>query len=267
MSFFKDKIVIVTGGTNGIGKALVELLLQQGAKVVTCGRNFDKLYEMQLQYSDLPFVIHKADIQHKEDCRRLIELTIKNFGSIDILINNAGISMRALFEDVSLETLEQLMNTNFWGAVYCTKYALPYLVKSKGIVAAVSSIAGFRGLPGRSGYSASKFALNGWLESIRVELKDKVNVLWVCPGFTASNIRNAALNDKATPDAKSLMNEEKMMSAEDCAAQILKSITKKKRTLILTAQGKEAVFMNRFFPSWTDKLIRKFYFKEGKLIK
>lgn len=268
MSFFADKVVIVTGGTEGIGKALVEKLLDEGAKVATCGRNFDKLYQMQLKYSDYPFMTHKADVSFEQDCRRLIELTIKTYGKIDILINNAGISMRALFEETDMDTLRNVMDVNFWGAVYCTKYALPYLLASKGTIVGVSSIAGYRGLPGRSGYSASKYALNGWLESIRTELKHKdVNVIWVCPGFTASNIRNVALNKDANPEAESLMDEGNMMTAEQCAGYILRSIIKKKRNLILTFQGKEAVWMNRLFPSWTDKLIHKFYFKNGVLTK
>ncbi|QES89234.1 SDR family oxidoreductase [Rhizosphaericola mali] len=268
MSFFTDKVVIVTGGTEGIGKALVEKLLEDGAKVATCGRNFDKLYQMQLKYSDYPFMTHKADVSFEQDCRRLIELTIKTYGKIDILINNAGISMRALFEETDMDTLRNVMDVNFWGAVYCTKYALPYLLASKGTIVGVSSIAGYRGLPGRSGYSASKYALNGWLESIRTELKHKdVNVIWVCPGFTASNIRNVALNKDAKPEAESLMDEGNMMTAEQCASYILRSIIKKKRNLILTFQGKEAVWMNRLFPSWTDKLIHKFYFKNGVLTK
>nr|MBA2563730.1 SDR family NAD(P)-dependent oxidoreductase [Chitinophagaceae bacterium] len=131
-----------------------------------------------------------------------------------------------------------------------------------------SSIAGYRGLPGRSGYSASKHAVNGWLEALRTEVMNKgVHVMWVCPGFTASNIRNAALNSEAKPHGESPMDENKLMSAEECAHHIIKAIEKRKRTLVLTFTGKQAVFMNKFFPRWADKLVRKYFFNNGDLVK
>src|SRR5690606_27147029 len=131
------------------------------------------------------------------DCKLFIDSTIKQFGGIDILINNAGISMRSLLKDADIEVFQKLMDVNYFGTVYCTKLALDSIVERKGTIVGVSSIAGYRGLPGRSGYSASKFALNGWLEAIRTELQeDGVNVMWVCPGYTRSNIRNAALDSK-----------------------------------------------------------------------
>jgi len=268
MAAFKNKVVVITGGSEGIGKALVHAFLEDGAKVATCGRNFDKLYQLQTLYPSKPLLTHTADVSKESDCNQFIQKVIKVYGTIDILINNAGISMRALFEETELDTLRKLMDINFWGAVYCTKFALPFIIENKGSVAGISSIAGFRGLPGRSGYSASKFALNGWLESLRTELADSgVHVLTACPGFTASNIRKVALNKDARPEAESLMKEEKMMSSSECAAHIFKAIQDRKRTLILTAQGKEAVWINRIFPSLADKLIHKFYFKDGSLIK
>ena len=184
MSYFNNKVVVVTGGSDGIGKALVELLLQQGAKVSTCGRNHDKLYQLQTASAGKPFLSYTADVSDELQCKNFIAETIKSFGSIDILINNAGISMRALFAETDIETLRKVMDINFWGSVYCTKYALPFILKKGGAIAAISSIAGYRGLPGRSGYSASKFALNGWMESLRTELLESgVNVLWICPWF------------------------------------------------------------------------------------
>ena len=160
------------------------------------------------------------------------------------------------------------MEVNFFGALYCTKFALSSLIERKGTIVGVSSIAGYRGLPGRSGYSASKFALQGWLESIRTELAgDGVHVMWVCPGFTASNIRQAALTRDGSEQGESPMDEEKMMPAEEVAKHILKAIKNKKRTLVLTFTGKQTIFMNKFFPGLADKLVRKFYFKENKLMK
>jgi short-subunit dehydrogenase len=266
--FFQDKVVIVTGGTDGIGRALVNALMEKGAKVATCGRNQDKLYELQLLFPGKTLHTLVADVSSKEDCERLISSTVKNFGGIDMIINNAGVSMRALVEDLDVSVIEKVMNINFYGAVYCTKFALPFIKQRKGSIVGVSSIAGYRGLPGRSGYSASKFALQGWLEALRTELLDSgVNVMWVCPGFTASNIRNAALNRTGDQQGESPMDESKMMSSDECAAHILRAIEKRKRTLVLTFTGKRTIFMNKFFPSLTDKMVRNFFFKEGKLVK
>jgi short-subunit dehydrogenase len=239
-----------------------------GAKVATCGRNQDKLYQLQVENPSSPLHIMVADVSHENECRRFVESTIKVFGGIDILINNAGISMRALFKDVEIEVLKKVMDINFFGTVYTTKYALPSITERKGTIVGVSSIAGFRGLPGRSGYSASKHALIGWLEALRTELLEEgVNVMWVCPGFTSSNIRNVALNKEGAPQGESPMDESKMMSAEECANHILVAIEKRKRTLVLTFTGKRAVFMNKFFPSFADKMVRKFFFKDGKLVR
>lgn len=266
--FFKNKVVVVTGGTEGIGKALVDLLLLKGANVAACGRNHDKLYSLQAEYPAYPLHAAVADVSNENDCRRFIDSTIGVFGHIDILINNAGISMRGLLTETSTDVLHKLMDVNFFGAVYCTKYALPSIIGQKGIIVGVSSIAGYRGLPGRSGYSASKFALQGWLEAIRTELlASKVHVMWVCPGFTASNIRNVALDAAGRPQGESPLNENSLMPAETCARHILHAIEKKKRTLVLTATGKQTVMLNKFFPAWADKLVQKFYFKNGRLVK
>ncbi|MBI3883616.1 MAG: SDR family NAD(P)-dependent oxidoreductase, partial [Sphingobacteriales bacterium] len=170
--FFKDKVIAITGGSDGIGKALLDILLLMGAKVATCSRNQDKLYRLQIQYSTLPLHTVVADVSNYEDCRNFIESTIKAFGGIDILINNAGISMRSLLKDAEIDVIKKVMDTNFYGTVNCTKLALNSIIERKGTIVGISSIAGYRGLPGRSGYSASKFAVNGWLESIRTELMD-----------------------------------------------------------------------------------------------
>ena len=268
MSAFLNKVVVISGGSEGIGKALVQSFLQLGAKVATCGRNYDKLYQLQSIYSNKPLMIHTADVSKEQDCKNFIDAVIKNFGSIDILINNAGISMRAIVEEVEFDAIRKVMDINFWGTVYCTKFSLPYILNNKGTIVGVSSIAGFRGLPGRSGYSASKFAVNGWLESLRTELLDSgTNVMWVCPGFTTSNIRNAALNKKGESHGETPMDESKMMSADECAIHIIKAIKNRKRTLVLTFTGRRTVFMNKIFPGLTDKLARKFFFKNGKLVR
>lgn len=266
--YFRNKVVVVTGGTDGIGKGLVDVLLSMEAKVATCGRNHDKLYLLQAEYPSADLYTMVADVSNENDCRRFLETTIKVFGGVDVLINNAGISMRALLKDASIEVIHKVMDINFFGTVYCTKYALDSIIERKGTIVGVSSIAGYRGLPGRSGYSASKFAMQGWLEAIKTELKnDGVHVMWVCPGFTTSNIRNAALNKHGESQGESPMDESKMMTSEECARHILKAVYKKRRTLVLTFTGKRTVFLNKFFPKLADKIVRKFFFKNGELVK
>lgn len=267
-AYFANKTVVVTGGSDGIGKAMVEELLNAGARVATCGRNSDKLYQLQVQNPGSSLFTMVGDVSSETDCNNFINAVIKNFAGIDILINNAGISMRSEFKDVSLDTIRQVMDINFWGVVYTTKFALPHIIASRGDIIGVSSIAGYRGLPGRSGYSASKWALQGWMEALRTELLETgVNVMWVCPGFTTSNIRNAALNKDAKAQGESPMDEKAMMSAEDCSIYILNAIAARKRTLVLTFTGKRTVFLNKFFPGLADKLVRKFFYQDGVLVK
>ncbi|MEP6676428.1 MAG: SDR family oxidoreductase [Ferruginibacter sp.] len=267
-SFFNGKVVAVTGGSDGIGKALVDQLLMYGAKVATCARNQDKLYDLQVAHSNRPLHTIVADISNYEDCKKFIHSTIDTFGGIDILINNAGIPMRSMLQDANVDVIRKVMDINFYGTVYCTKLALDSIIERKGTIVGVSSIAGYRGLPGRSGYSASKFAVNGWLESVRTEMMDKgVNVMWVCPGFTTSNIRKASLNSIGQSHGESPMDEASMMSSTQCAEHILKAIEKKKRTIVLTFNGKRTVFLNKFFPRWADKLVHGFFFKNGELVR
>lgn len=262
-NYFQHKIVVVTGATSGIGRALTTLLLQCGGKVAVCGRDQSRLEELKNTMKSDNLLTVKADVGVENDCKTLIEETVRHFGGIDILINNAGISMRALFQDVDLNVLRKSMDINFWGTVYCCKYALPHLLKSKGSIAGISSIAGYKGLPCRTGYSASKFAMQGFLESLRIELLyQNVNVLWISPGFVASNIRNTALDATGQAQRESPLNEKNLMSAEECANRILNAIEKRKRTLIMTAQGKLTVWMNKFFPSFADKQVYKHFANE-----
>jgi short-subunit dehydrogenase len=205
----------------------------------------------------------KADVSIEDDCRNLIARAIEKFGTIDVLINNAGMSMRALFEEVELDVLRKLMDTNFWGTVYCTKYALPGLLKSHGSLVGVSSIAGYKGLPGRTGYSSSKFAMMGLLEVIRIEnMKKGLHVLIAAPGFTASNIRNVALAKDGSQQGETPLDESKLMPAETVAYKIANAIEKRKRTLILTTTGKMTVLLNKLFPSFMDKMVYNHMAKE-----
>ena len=261
----KDKVVVITGATSGIGKALAYEFAAKGSKVVIGARRHDLLIEIaediKLKGGDVAYAA--VDVSKEADCKNLIVTAVERFGKIDVLINNAGISMRALFDEVDLDVIRKLMDVNFWGTVYCTKYALPHLLKEKGSVVGVSSIAGIKGLPGRTGYSASKFAMKGLLECIRIEnLKKGLHVLMAYPGFTSSNIRNTSLTADGSQQGESPRDEGKMMSAEEVAAHIYCAVKRRKNSLVLTTQGKLTVWVNKFFPNWLDKMVYKEMAKE-----
>ncbi|MCS6973006.1 MAG: SDR family oxidoreductase [Cyclobacteriaceae bacterium] len=261
----KDNVVIITGGTSGIGKALAFEFGKHGAQLLITGRNPSELEKTlnELQSAGIRASGMQADVSREEDNRRMAEEAIRLYGKIDILINNAGISMRALFEEADINVIKQVMDINFYGALYATKYCLPEIKRNKGSIVGISSIAGFRGLPGRTGYSASKFALNGFLEVLRTELlKTGVHVLTACPGFTASNIRKRALTAHGAMQGESPRNEKKMMTAEECARHIYRATVKRKRTLILTTEGRLAVWLNKWWPSLADKLVYNAFAKE-----
>lgn len=258
-----NKIIAITGGSSGIGKAIASQALENGARVAVCGRNIETLRDAFKNYKHNNLFLIRADVSREEDCRQFVEEIIQKWGRMDILINNAGISMRAMFSDVDLNVLRELMDINFWGTVYCTKFALPYICKSKGSIVGISSIAGYRGLPARTGYSSSKFAMQGFLESLRTEMKSEgVNVMWVAPGFTSSNIRNTALAADGNIQKETPLKEDKLMSAEQCAALILKAIEKRERTIVMTLQGKATVFLNKLFPGFMDKMVFNHFAKE-----
>ncbi|MDN5212765.1 SDR family oxidoreductase [Fulvivirgaceae bacterium BMA12] len=262
----KDKIVVITGGSSGIGKALAFQFGKQGAKILITGRNQSALdaTKASLQSSGIEVESFQADVSKEEDNKAMASYAVELWGGIDILINNAGISMRALFEEVDLEVIKKVMDINFYGALYATKYCLPHIIKSKGSVVGVSSIAGYRGLPARVGYSASKFALQGFLEALRTEmLKKGVHILTACPGFTTSNIRKVALTKDGSVQGESPRDESKEMSAEECALSIYKATKKRKKFLLLTTQGKFVVWMNKFFPGFMDKMVYNALAKEA----
>ena len=260
----KNKVVVITGASSGIGRALAKEFAAKGARLSLGARRTELLEQLQQELPQTEMLIVKTDVSNEEDCRTLIDETVKHFGQIDILINNAGISMRALFEEVDTKVIRQLMDVNFYGTVYCSKYALPYLLKTKGSLVGVISIAGYVGLPGRTGYSASKFAIRGFLDTIRIEnLKRGLHVLVAAPGFTASEVRKAALTNDGSQQGETPRDESKMMSSEECARHIVRAIEKRKRELILTfIEGKLTVFLGKFLPSLLDKLTYSHMAKE-----
>lgn len=251
---FKEKVVVVTGASSGIGLALVRDFSKRGARVVLVARSLERLNDIAKSLPNESLVV-QCDVSVEDECREMVHQTILTFGRIDILINNAGLSMRALFDDVSLDVLHRLMDVNFWGTVNCTKYVLPYIQQSRGSIVGVSSVAGIHGLPARTGYSASKYAMVGFLETIRIEnLYKGVHVMIASPGFTASNVRFAALTADGTTQGESPRNEKGMMSAERVAEIIIKGISRRKRLLLMEFQGRATHFVKKIAPSWLDKM-------------
>ena len=251
------KVVIITGASSGIGQACAKEFSDYGFQVVIASRNFDKLKEIEhtLNISNPNILSVRTDVSIESDCLNLIERTIERFGRIDILICNAGISMRALFKEVDIDVLKTLMNTNLWGTIHCIKYALPYILTHHGSIVGLSSIAGFMGLPGRSGYAASKFAIHGFLESLRIEhRKEKLHVMIVAPWFTASDIRKNALGADGSKQNKSPRNEENMVPADAVARTIRIGVLQRKRLIIHTKKGKIAVLLKRIAPKLVELL-------------
>lgn len=261
----KDKVVIITGGSEGIGKALAHEFGRNGSKVVITGRNKETLEKAgdDLKKAGIQHLIVHADVTKPEDNAHMVKATLERFGRIDVLINNAGITMRSNILEVDPELIRTVMEINFFGTVYATKACIDELVKNKGSVVGVSSIAGFRGLPERSGYSASKFAMHGFLEVIRTELLEKgVHILIACPGFTSTSIRKKSLVavDKALGEAP--RDESSMMSAEHVAALMYTAVVKRRLYTVMTFQGKVIVWLNKWWPSLADRLVFNNFKKE-----
>jgi short-subunit dehydrogenase len=252
---FKNKVVIVTGASSGIGEAIAREFACNGSKVVLAARSEEKLKVIcdDLLSRNYETIYLKTDVAKELDCKNLIEKTIEKYGTLNILVNNAGLSMRASFIDVDLKVLHRLMDVNFWGTVYCTKYALPYLIASKGSLVGVSSVAGFHGLPGRTGYSASKFAIHGFLETIRIEnLKNGLHVMIIAPGFTTTDIRRNALLANGEEQGESPRDEHKLMPPEYVARWVLRGIQRKKRNKLLTWDGRLTALFQRILPDFVD---------------
>ena len=262
-NYFRGKVMIITGASSGIGLASAKLFASLGARLSLAARSIDKLEELAPELGPENVLCVKTDVSREEDCANLINRTVGKYGRIDILVNNAGLSMRAMFRDLDLSVIRTLMDVNFWGTVYCTKYALPYLLDSKGSVVGVISIAGYAGLPARTGYSSSKYAIRGFLDTLRIEhLYDGLHVMVFAPGFTASNVRNAALTADGSQQGRTPRDEGKMMTAERVALYLAKGLAKRKSEMILTPIGKLTVWMSKRFPRLTDRLEFSYMAKE-----
>ena len=257
MKTFKDKTIVITGASSGIGEAMARVYAAQGARVVLGARNAQRLEELvaEIRTAGGQAAWCAVDVTDAEQCKALIDTAVATFGGIDVLSCNAGISMRALFDDVDLAVLRQLMDVNFWGTVNCCKYALPYVQASHGSIVGISSVAGLHGLPGRTGYSASKYAMTGFLETLRIEnLKKGLHVMVACPGFTASNVRFAALTADGSQQGETPRNEAKMMTPEEVARIVARGIRRRKRLCLMEIEGRATHFVKKFAPAFLDRM-------------
>lgn len=261
MDGLTGKVVIITGASEGIGRALAVALARVGCQLVLSARNEIRLASLALDianYGPAPFVF-AADVASQEQCEALITASIAHYGHLDILINNAGMTMWSRFDELTqLSVLEDIMRVNYLGPVYLTHAALPYLKSRQGQIVVVAPLAGLTGVPTRSGYAASKHAVIGFFDSLRIELADdNVAVTVICPDFVVSEIHKRALDGKGKPLGKSPMQESKILSAQQCAEMMLPVITARDRLLITSLRGRVGRWLKLIAPGIIDKIARK----------
>jgi short-subunit dehydrogenase len=255
---FSNNVVIITGASAGIGHHLALQLADQGARIVLAARTATKLEGTaeQCRQRGAQVLVVPTDVGQQFQCENLIEKSLKEYGSIDTLINNAGISMWARFEDIKdLSLMEQIMRVNYFGSMYCTYYALPYLKKSRGRIVGISSLTGKAGVPTRTGYAASKHAMAGFFDSLRIELADYgVSVTMIYPGFVATQVRKRAYGADGIPLEKSPLRETEVMTAESCAGLILNAVAQRKRELVMTRRGRLGLWLKLIAPRLVDRM-------------
>jgi len=256
--FYKDKVVVITGASSGIGKELGYRLAEQGAWLTLAAREVSRLEAARNECLELggKALAVPTDVAKQSQCEALIRKTVEEYGRIDVLVNNAGISMWANFEDLkSLDMLEKIMRVNYLGSAYCTFYALPYLKQSKGQIVGVSSLAGKNGIPTRSGYAASKHAMTGFFDSLRIELAPYgVSVTMIYPGFVTTEIRKRAFAASGEALKKSPVRENEIMTVEECVQIILKAMVKRKREVVMTFRGQAGLWMKLVAPGLVDRV-------------
>ncbi len=258
---FQGQVVVITGASAGIGRELALQLAAKGASLALCARNLEKLEavaEICRQAGGRALAVH-LDISDKEGCRIFIERAVDEYGKIDLLVNNAGISMWAYFEEFTdLTPFEQIMQVNYFGSLYCTFYALPYLRKTKGRLVGISSLAGKTGVPTRSGYAASKHAVAGFFDTLRIELKDTgVSVTMIYPGFVATDVRKLAMGSDGKSLGKSPLDETGTMTVEKCVNLMIPAIANRKRELVMTLKGKLGLWLKLIAPRLVDRIALK----------
>jgi short-subunit dehydrogenase len=261
MAIFTDKVIVVTGASEGIGRALCLSLASQRPKLAIAARNEERLNELmkEVESKGAQALIVPTDVTSEDACKRLIRMTIEKWGSIDVLVNNAGGTMWTKFEDITDTSIfEKLLRLNYLGSVYCTYYALPHLKKSRGLVVAVSSVAGLTGVPTRTGYAAAKHALFGFFDSLRIELEGTgVSVTMIAPDFVLSEIHRRALGHDGKPLGKSPLQEGKIMTAEKCAALIVKAMENRDRVLLTSRRAKVGLWIKMVSPRSIDNIAKK----------
>ncbi|BBB58451.1 MULTISPECIES: SDR family oxidoreductase [unclassified Undibacterium] len=257
----KHKVVVITGSSDGIGAEIARQLAKKygpSLALVLAARNEEALKKVAAECKAFGAVSHvvKTDVGMEANCRHLIEAAVEQFGSIDVLINNAGKSAQALLEEVdNLGWYQELMRINFWGSVWCTHAALPHLKKSRGTIVAVSSLAGLIGVPGRTAYSASKFAMGGFFESLRSELKEAgVRVTVAYPGVVATQIRYHGYNAAGEAAGKSGLKEDDAMSIEECASLIIRGYERGDRDVVMSFKGKLGRWLKLIAPGLVEKM-------------
>ncbi len=256
-----DRVIIVTGASEGIGRALCLALASQRPKLVVAARNEARLDELKQEVERLgaQALVVPTDVTDEQACKHLVERAVAEWGGIDVLVNNAGGTMWALLEDIQDTSIfERLMRVNYLGSVYCTYYALPHLKARRGRIAAISSVAGLAGVPTRTGYAASKHALFGFFDSLRIELRDSgVSVTMIAPDYVLSEVHRRALGPDGAPLGQSPMQEDKIMTADQCAALIVEAIERRKRLLITSRRGKIARVLQVIAPGLIDRIAAK----------
>ena len=267
MAKFTDKVIVVTGASEGIGRALCLALAPQRARLVLAARNEARLHELkkEVEGRGAKALVVPTDVTSEEACNKLIKRTIEEWGCLDVLVNNAGATMWTRLEDVTDTSIfERIMRLNYLGSVFCTYYALPYLKKTSGLIVAVSSVAGLTGVPTRTGYAASKHALFGFFDSLRIELEGTgVGVTIIAPYFVLSELHRRALSYDGKPLGKSPMQEGKIMTADRCAVLIVRAMENRQRLLLTSTRAKLVRWVRIICPRFIDYLAKK-AIREGK---
>jgi short-subunit dehydrogenase len=260
-SAFHDKVVVITGASAGIGLEIARMLALEHASLVLAARNPDLLEDAAESCRQLgaKVLAVPTDVADRDQCRDLIERAVAEFGRIDTLINNAGISMHARFDELhDIDAVERITAINYFGSVYCTWYALPYLKKTKGRLVAISSLTGRNGVPTRTLYSGTKHAMAGFFDSLRIELKHEgVSVTVIYPGFVATDIAERALGPDGKPLGTRPVNKNEVMSVEECARQTVKAVAGRKREVIMTRRARLGMLLKAIWPDIVDRFAER----------
>lgn len=260
-STFRDNVVVITGASAGIGCQVALQLAEEGARLSLAARHEAPLLEVAwaCRHRGGQAITVPTDVADQEACRRLIERTTAEYGRMDTLINNAGITMWTRFDEIrDLGPIERIMEVNYWGSVYCTRYALPHLKKTRGRIVGISSLTGKTGVPTRSGYAASKHAMAGFFDSLRIELAPSgVSVTMIYPGFVSTEIRERAFGPDGQPIARSPVRESAVMTSEQCARRIVKAAAQRKREVVMTLRGKLGLWLKLISPELVDRIAQR----------